>query len=300
MPERWITELGKIDRLEPSPDVLERAQRGPTLAPPRPHLLTRVAIALFALAIAVGGTLGAFVALRGSSRVGTADGASGFDALWPETSLSRAKAVQASVDAGDEGLQWRTDPAAVGLRFVKDVLGWPRPIAGVTSPHGDTVTVDLHGPDATCDGASCPEQTIVVLTMQRLVRSGEGGIWSVFTVKTSGIGLPVDAAHAISVGSRLHITSRHFGQGLLAIAGYHFRGPGDCDIEGYGTSGHVDSGEVTLAMPEDIADDCGPVVHGYIFAYSAPVFDVNSADPFLDAVHPLVLSAVPVVLTRSG
>jgi hypothetical protein len=189
MPERWLTQLRKIDHVEPSHDLMERAERGPSLPEPAPSRSRRAGIAVFALLLSVAAAWGAFAGLRGSER-GPAGGPENFTAVWPETSLADAQKAQAQVDAGDPDVQWRTDAAAVALRFAEETLGWPDPVAGVTATDDpNTVKVSLHGPDASCQGAECScqgaecsRQTIVNVTLQRLVRSGDGGIWSVTSV----------------------------------------------------------------------------------------------------------------------
>lgn len=192
MPERWLTELGKIDRMEPSLDLLERAEGGPFLPEPRPRPAARVTAAIVALLIAVVGGWVAFDALRGTDRVRQPAGDPElFSALWPETSLADAQQVQERVDAGDPDLQWRTDAGGVALRYGEEVLGWPNPIAGATATDDpDTLIVSLHGPDASCEGAECqeprPPQSMVNVTLQRLVRAGEGGIWSITAVNGEG------------------------------------------------------------------------------------------------------------------
>jgi hypothetical protein len=187
MPERWLTEMQKIGQMEPIPDLLERAERGPSLPAPRPRPTSRVAAAIVAVVITIAGGWMAYAALGGTGgRQPLSDGATGFTATWPETSLTEAQQVQARVDAGDPAVQWRLDPAAVALRFGRVVLGWPAPLAGETTTNDpDTVIVSLHGPDASCSGEACSipsPQSVVTLTLQRLVRSGNGGIWSVTAV----------------------------------------------------------------------------------------------------------------------
>lgn len=185
MPERWLTELRKIDGVEPSIGLLERAEGGPFLPDPGSRPMARATTVFVAILIAAAGSWGAFVALRGSDGVqGAADGRDGFTALWPETSLADAQQIQAQVDAGDPKVQWRTEAGAVALRYAEEVLGWPAPIAGVTAMDDpDTVGVSLRGPVASCRTAECdepqPQQIGVSLMLQRLVRPGDGGIWSV-------------------------------------------------------------------------------------------------------------------------
>jgi hypothetical protein len=195
MAERWLTELRKIDRVEPSLGLLERAEAGPFLPDTGPRPAARATIVVVALLVAAAGSWGAFAALRGTSPAdhGSAGGPEAFAALWPETSLADARQIQARVDAGDPVVRWRTEAADVALRYAQEVLGWPEPIAGLTAPDGsDTAIVSLHGPDASCSGAECqgwqPQQIAVTVTVQRLVRSGEGGIWSVTAVNSADSG----------------------------------------------------------------------------------------------------------------
>ncbi len=190
MPERWLSELQKIGRMEPIPDLLERAEHGPSLPEPRPRPASRVAAALLAVVITIAGGWMAYAAFSGAGgRQPLGNGAKDFTATWPETSLAEAQQVQARVDAGDPAVQWRTEAAAVALRYGREVLGWSDPIAGVsgvtTTNDPDTVIVSLAGPDASCRGEACSTpspQTVVTLTLRRLVRSGDGGIWSVTSV----------------------------------------------------------------------------------------------------------------------
>jgi len=192
MPERWLTELRKIDQVQPSHDLLELDEGSPSLPELGPQPAARVTVVVVAILVAAAGTWGAFAALRSTNGVerGAAGGSEAFSAVWPETSLADAQQIQAHVDAGDPRFQWRTDAGAVALRYAQEVLGWPAPVAGVTATDDpDTVIVSLNGPDASCEGAECqgpqPPQTIVTVTLQRLVRSGEGGIWSVTAVNPS-------------------------------------------------------------------------------------------------------------------
>lgn len=195
-------------------DLLERAR---TQAPaPRTTLvdldrrrerrqrIRRIEAVVVGLAFAVASIGAASLVLRGNpappaagdgSHPGlpsapTSDGTEDVNATWPETSLVDAQQAQVRADAGDPEVQWRTDAATVALRYARVVLGWPDPIAGVTATDDpDTVIVSLHGPDASCQGAACsdpqPRQTIVTVTLQRLVRQGDGGIWSVTVVDGS-------------------------------------------------------------------------------------------------------------------
>lgn len=187
MTERWLAEMNKVAKLEPNEDLLQRAERGPSLPDQGARLTSRVTAAAVAIVIAIAGGWLAYTAFSGTTgRQPLGNGTTGFTATtWPETSLQAAEQVQARVDRGDPEVQWRTEPGAVALRYGQQVLGWT-PIAGVASTDDPgTVIVTLHGPQGGCEGAACtiPPQTIVTLTVQRLVRAGDGGIWSVTAVE---------------------------------------------------------------------------------------------------------------------
>jgi hypothetical protein len=191
MPERWLTELGKVDRLQPPLDLLERAEGGPFLPEPGPRPVARAGVVFVAVLVAAAGSWATFAAFRGTDGVERRPiDASAFSGLWPESSLMDAQQAQTRVDAGDPDVQWRTEAGAVAVQYTREILGWPEPLAGVTATDDpDKAIVRLHGPDASCRGGGCqesqPEQIVVMVTLQRLVRSGEGGVWSVTTVKSA-------------------------------------------------------------------------------------------------------------------
>ncbi|MDP9317971.1 MAG: hypothetical protein M3O94_02625 [Actinomycetota bacterium] len=134
--------------------------------------------------IAIAAVWMAYAAFNGApGRHPLSNNSTNFRAIWPETSIVEAHHAQARVDEGDPSVQWRTKAVSVAFRFAQVVLGWSHPIAGVTTTNDpDTVIVSLHGPDASCHAQACSSpspQTIVTLTLRQLVRSGEGGIWSI-------------------------------------------------------------------------------------------------------------------------
>ena len=187
MAERWLTELRKIEMVDPPPDLLERAeQHGPVLPNPGPPARLRVATLIVALLVAALGSWAAFAGLGGIERAQqrSGSGQEGFPALWPEASRAEAERVQEQVDAGELAVQWRTDAGSVALRYAHEVLHWTQPIAAVSeTKDSDSVVVGLTGPDASCTGTECQDpqtpQSTVKIVLRRLIRSGEGGIWSV-------------------------------------------------------------------------------------------------------------------------
>lgn len=184
MTERWLHELSKVSSLGPTTDLMNRVEESPELAPlpttTTKSRLTAIAIVFVILAV---GSWAAFGALRNSGGATQAlDGAQP-TMTWPDDSVADAQHAQDLADAGSA--QWRLDPGSVALRYGQDVLGWPNPIVGTTqTDNPDMVVAQLSGPDASCTdcgGSSAPRQSLN-LTLQRLVRSGDGGVWSVTSV----------------------------------------------------------------------------------------------------------------------
>jgi hypothetical protein len=187
MAERWLTELRRIESVDPPPDLMDRAdQYGPVLTDPSPPARSRIGTLIVAVLVAALGSWAALSGLGGieGAQQRTGNGQEGFPALWPEVSRAEAEKVQEQVDAGDASVQWRTDAASVALRYAHEVLGWTQPIVAVTETNdSDSVIVGLTGPDASCAGTECQDpptpQSTVRIVLRRLIRSGEGGIWSV-------------------------------------------------------------------------------------------------------------------------
>ena len=106
MPERWLTELRKLDALEPSADVFDQAKEGPRPRSSMPSARGRLGVALVALVVAIAGGSGAFFAFRDRGPEPLAS-FPGFHALWPEQELTVAQDAQAKADAGDPKFAWR-------------------------------------------------------------------------------------------------------------------------------------------------------------------------------------------------
>lgn len=81
----------------------------------------------------------------------------GFEALWPEASLSAAQPFQERVEGtrATPTRQCRGEPTQQTLLFGtrREVLGWPDPIAGVmATDNPDTVRVSIFGLTVSCTG----------------------------------------------------------------------------------------------------------------------------------------------------
>jgi hypothetical protein len=186
MTERWLHELGKVRSLDPTTDLMDRVDESievdltPLPTTTTVSRLTTIAIVFVILAL---GSWAAFGALRHSGDATQARDGGQSAMTWPDISPADAQRAQELADAGSD--QWRLDPGSVALRYGQEVLGWPNPIVGTSqTDNPDMVVAQLSGPDASCSdcGSSTTPQQTLNLTLQRLVRPGDGGVWSVTSV----------------------------------------------------------------------------------------------------------------------
>ena len=309
MPERWLAQLDKLESLEPSADVLERARQGSRRPNPTPSSRGRLIVALVALLIAIAGGSGAFWAFRDRGPELTAPPAV-FHALWPEQDLTGAQDAQAKVDARDPTYAWRTDPARVAARFSKHVLGWARAIVTDETNVDGNVVIDLISAPGPCDFPGCPAgEHRVVLTMARLLEQGEEGIWSVVGVDSGALlSLPLDAGKEIALPRATVTVSTTLPEGTQVGAGWTASyGCGQTIGNGGTTSVHQGSFEIAVESATIDVNGCRadphPSAHptsGYIWAYTSNAPNPQD-DPFGDLLnrlpsvgYVLELSAVPV------
>jgi predicted RecA/RadA family phage recombinase len=187
MAERWRRDLGLLDRLEPSPELLDRARQGPRLPMPRPRASRRVLAAVVALVVAAGGSVAALAGLHGHGTTTPVEvGQTPFPGLWPEDLLADAQHAQQQADGGDPSVQWRLDPEATAKRFAAEVLGWTDAVVSVADAGSPTgVIVDLSTLPPPCPASGCPPWLLsrhVGIDLDQLVTTGPAGIWSVTAV----------------------------------------------------------------------------------------------------------------------
>jgi len=263
------------ERVTPRQDAFERLGRRRA----QKQRNRRVATAAFALLIAVAGSVGAFVAFRGpgAHRPQPAAGETEeFLGLWPEQTLDAARAVQEAVGGGDPDVRWRLDPERTAAHFAEEVLGWPGEGLvygeGVRGP--DLLIVDVGTPPPSCPTPGCPPQMAersVRLTEERLVRPGEGGIWSVTRVGGGLIDLPVEPGALLEPEQTIRAQVK-LGGDLQAFGGATFRGV-SCDAR-FSAEPIVESGPVEISVPGSSCE----AEAGYLFVYTVKA-DSRWADP---------------------
>jgi len=308
MPERWLAQLDKLESLEPSADVLERARQGYRRPSPTPPSRGRLAAALVALLIAIAGGSGAFWAFRDRGPEPTAPPAV-FHALWPEQDLTGAQDAQAKVDARDPTYAWRTDPARVAARFSKHVLGWARAIVTDQTNVDGNVVIDLISVPGPCEFPGCPAgEHRVTLTMARLLEQGEEGIWSVVGVDSGALlTLPLEVGQEITLSHAMVTVSTTLPEGTHVGVGWTIQfGCGNSGSMGGTTSVHQGSFKIVVestTFGNGCGDDIQPSTYplsGYVWAYTSDA-PAPQNDPFegsLDSLpsvgYVLELAAVPV------
>ncbi len=204
-------------------DLLERAAERVTPSDGAFEALTRhrdrrrrgrrLSSAALALVVAAAGIGVAVAALGGHGPAPNpnpvASGPESFHALWPEQTLSGAQREQDAVEHGAD--QWRLDPNQVAIRFGQEVLGWTDNSDTVPDgPNGcrvDPQHCSNDGPDS----ATRPIYELggpggqIVVHLQRLVRHGAGGIWSVTSADGRKMSFPVVQGAEIPSGTTLEL-----------------------------------------------------------------------------------------------
>jgi hypothetical protein len=149
--------------------------------------------------------------------------------------------TQSLADGGDPSVAWRLDPEEVATRFAENVLGWGSPQSGYTVSTTQqgwgaaTVVVDrlpIHCPvPAPGTTPSCPPPFArETLTLRQPGTLGETGVWSVASVRASGLDLQLDPGDVIqnggTIGARWHLPAAGGAvEGFAASVGYEM-GPG--------------------------------------------------------------------------
>jgi hypothetical protein len=165
------------------------------------------------------------------NRGALADGAADFLALWPEQTLEGALATQLAVDDGDTALAWRTNARDVALRFVSSVMGWRAPIIEEVRPYsGDRFEYLNVQVAETGAGTGVDAPSTHTLWLQRILRGGSTGIWSVVTVRSPRISEPRWTPRMpFRYGHVVETWSGGLPDGAGAIAGWTLRA--GCGVE---------------------------------------------------------------------
>jgi hypothetical protein len=311
------------DRAKPAPDAFEKLERRRA----RKQRSKRLATAVFAFAIAIAGSVGAFTAFRDSSGNRTTQlGGSSTDhfyALWPEQTLADAQRVQDQVDSGDPSIQWRTDAEGVAGRFATVAMGWHIESATWPDPSGldgaGPLEVVVSTPPPPCPSPppgttmSCGPQ-VATLTLERLVRQDSTGIWSVTEVRSefpssdNALTLPFSAGETVTSGHGV-VIPYSVPEGLEVQAGYTYLG--DCGASTTFNGVLQENDQISFIVAdasfEESCDTSGTsslggsvsrlnvALDGYVFVELVRE-GAEPADPFVGdtAASPIALAAVPV------
>ncbi len=229
------------ERAKPAPDAFEKLERRRA----RKQRNKRIATAVFAFAIAIGGSVGAFTAFRGSNgngttQIGGSTTTDHFYALWPWWTLADAQRAQDVVDSGEPSVQWRTDASETADRFVTSILGWQQTNMSHVSPSdangSGPLEVTVSTPPPPCPSPSpgsvgqiaCGPQ-LATLTLQRLVRQDATGVWNVTAVESAypssdnALALPFAPGETVTSGHGIGIPYS-VPEGLDVQAGYTYLG----------------------------------------------------------------------------
>ncbi|MCA1727298.1 MAG: hypothetical protein LC722_06530 [Actinobacteria bacterium] len=217
--ERALRSLGRAMPAANAVGLLDRVEAELTGTDARKRRINWRTLAVAAIALTVAG-VGALLVWRafGARSTGLSSPPSGgFHALWPETTWEAAVAAQERVDAGEDG--WRSAaPEETALMFVKDVLGWTDPTVNDCSVANETRTTD---PEVSCPADPDNARVYVrrsraafdfadegawMVDLARVVRSGEGGVWSVVAVSGGGVSIDVAPGAQVHLGSSVPAT----------------------------------------------------------------------------------------------
>ena len=296
--------LRPLDRLE-TPDLWRRA----TTLDPRSEMdevasghrsskRSVAGIVAFAVFIAAGAF--AWQALRPVTRSGTALGPIEGTILWPERTAAMLASAQSLADSGDPSVAWRLDPNEVATRFAEDVLGWGSPQSGYTvsttqeGPGAATVVVSrlpMHCPVPTPGTTpSCPlpfaEET---LALRQAGTLGETGVWSVASVRASGLDLKLDPGDVIQNGgdieARWHLPAAGEAvEGFAASAGYEMGAGYPCEFELMNGPIRSDGStrlDVSVNPGALLGNHCGPLPASYAWVATSVIPRGEGSSMFL-------------------
>lgn len=182
-------------------DVLRRVERRR-----RRRRLTSGAVALL---VAAAGTTMVFAAFGPGLRDAQPASQASWEGYWPQDSEKDAEAAQAAADAGDPAYTWQLDGKAVLGRFATQHLGWTRMYfidvqnseevsgeLGRLDPESVLDDVEASGPFRFLISECNPEGSGQVgcpgayVSIERLLRQDNTGIWSVTRADPTTLGFP--------------------------------------------------------------------------------------------------------------
>ena len=263
-----------------------------------------VALGLAAVSIAVTG--GAIAAGRSESpepfvtpvASPPGPGLEPFHALWPERTRAKAEAAQEAADRGDAP-EWRLEAVSTASEFTKRVMGWKVVVEQSGGCIRDCDFDENHqGFNVHHDCLVCEA---IVVVVDRLVRPGEGGVWSVTEV-ASQVAIDLEPGAVVSADDEVFTVPPSEGTLPLAdgtsVQSGFFIG-GTCGITNTGP-GAIEAGRVEVFVDAFTVNECAGEdgTDGYLVAMRTELREV-----IFDPLHlPLAgrrlkliaLAAVPV------
>jgi hypothetical protein len=204
--------------------------------------------------------------------------------VWPESAINGKSAdeTQTAVDAGEQDVQWRTQPDQVISRFVRQILG--SDIVRMRTDHQGgsliadvTLCVTTASVDGSCDVRS-GEPLEIHLTQP--AGQGERGIWSVESVGSPPLAITLVAASGEPISEGDEVA---FGVADLPVAASAHVGivaSNGCNVV------HVSDdltavGQRTLRVRNvgEAAQECAAQPGGYAFAYVTDDTTLPVPDP---------------------
>lgn len=264
----------------------------------------RIVAGGLAVMLALGATTAVWIALSGA---GDAPPASTYvpprvPTVWPEAGFRReasAEEVQYRADNLDREVSWRLSPDGVVHAFAASVLGWSDPQVRPLAPGADVPFRWYSATQRRCHrDAECPyllpgNRPKLRIAVTQPARQGEGGIWSVATVRSSSLRLAATADDPPRSGTIAGTAGR--AAGLHTLAGTRW-------FDGCRVANDIVDDVARPSRFEVVVPDlppagtagCGEVAAGYAYAYAVPAGTVPVGDPLLESAPIVDLTIVPI------
>ena len=266
----------------------------------------RLVAGVVAAVLALGGSAAMWVARHGDGAAPpvTAYMPPRVPTVWPESGLEgqeTARTVQYRADNQDPDISWRRSPAKVVHAFVASVLGWSDPDVRPQYPGLDTSRRWYRVRDLPCS-APCEVFGVVPtldIEVVQPARRGDGGIWSVATVRSAALRIRADAGDPPRSGMIRGSAGKANGLRTLAGAQWYDGCDGGHDI--VDEVRRPSRFEITLPDPAGTAPSgCGSVAAGYAYAYAVERLQQPVGDPLLESAPLTDLTIVPIRVRVAG
>jgi hypothetical protein len=224
--------------------------------------------------------------------------------IWPENPFSPPDALREAQDRASRGRDtWRGSPTVVVSRFARSIFGWDRvefmDVAGAPGVPPRTFTVREGCASEGICGATDPRW--IDVTVDQLGAHGDAGIWSVTTVSSQRLPMPVEPGQVVTAGDvlpfRLEVAGgEHAAVGIRYVQRLDGSTSAECP-DGFEGRTDVTDRHQELTVPDPLFAEgpcAGIGAAGYVFAYVTPTLTVQTGDPLLESAAITDLSIVPV------